>query len=61
MKQISFTYNAITYSLDATNFGVDIFKDGKYFNTVSSDEKGKDKPYWIGKGIEFILDYLLEK
>ena len=41
------------YRLEATEHGVDIFKNNAYIKTLS-DEYPRGKKYWIAKGKEYI-------
>ena len=60
--KISFTFNGFTTSLEATDYGVDIFFNGKYSRTLNS-EQIQTPNYWIGKGIEEVLEciYICER
>jgi hypothetical protein len=52
MHEIQFEYNNAVYRVEATTYGVDIFKNGKYVNTRQSDNK-QTKAYWLGVGVEY--------
>jgi hypothetical protein len=55
MKTIEFKHNRTTYKVEATAYGVDIFKNGKYLDTKHTENK-KTHAYWLGMGVEYIAD-----
>jgi hypothetical protein len=55
--KVNFKLFDTKYTLDATNYGVDIFKNGEYRTTIHNEIKHFPSGYWIGKGIEWILEY----
>ena len=54
--KVSFVDNKNTYSIEATDYGCDIFYNGKYSDTIQNDNK-KSQEFWIGKGIESIIQF----
>lgn len=53
--EISFNHGDNHYRLEATSYGVDIFVNGKYYNTLH-DEMSASAEAWIGVGIESIFE-----
>jgi len=55
--KVSFNLPEEYYILTATNYGCDIFVNGRYLDTTLKNEESHSKEYWIGKGIEWVFEF----
>lgn len=54
--KIYFDVGTKHYAIEASTAGCDIFINGKYLTTLQDDKQIQPETYWIGKGVEEVIN-----